>query len=280
MEEGSKRNNKNGNLVVVGTGILTPAHLSQESIAHIKSADVVHALIPDPLGLSTVQKLNKNIKNLDVLYYKPQDAIHGSNRIDGYNKMVDSIMADVRDGLNVCAIFYGHPGVFVNPSHAAISKAKNEGFEAKMLPSISAEDCLFADLGIDPGYMGCQAYEATQFMFYNHSVNIHSALILWQIGVVGDETMQKFSPSKNGLAMLKERMLEWYPKEHELILYEAATLPIIPPRIDTILLENLTSISVKTITTMYIPPISKPKLDLEFCKKWGVDIQKLNSYPA
>jgi hypothetical protein len=33
-----------------------------------------------------------------------------------------------------------------------------------MLPGISAEDCLFADLGIDPGIYGCQSYEATDFL--------------------------------------------------------------------------------------------------------------------
>ncbi|TQV88645.1 SAM-dependent methyltransferase [Aliikangiella coralliicola] len=280
MDDRCKQNEKTGNLVIVGTGILTPAHLSQESIAHIKSADIVHALVPDPLGFSTIQKLNDNIKNLDELYYKPQDTVNGSNRIDGYNKMVESIMSDVRDGLNVCAVFYGHPGVFVNPSHASIKQARSEGFEAKMLPSISAEDCLFADLGVDPGYMGCQAYEATQFMFYKHSINIHSALVLWQIGAAGDESMQKFNPAKNGLAMLKDRMLEWYPENHEVILYEATTLPIIEPRTEKILLANLTSVSVKTITTMYIPPVSKPELNLEFCKKWGVDTQELISCSA
>jgi len=29
-----------------------------------------------------------------------------------------------------------------------------------MLPGISAEDCLVADLGIDPASSGCQSYEA------------------------------------------------------------------------------------------------------------------------
>ena len=33
-----------------------------------------------------------------------------------------------------------------------------------MLPAISAEDCLFADVGIDPAMTGCQSYEATDFM--------------------------------------------------------------------------------------------------------------------
>jgi uroporphyrin-III C-methyltransferase len=266
-----------GNLVIVGTGILTPAHLSQESVDRIKYADVVHVLVPDPLGMSTLEKLNNNIKNLAELYFNSEnDKNNAANRLEGYELMVEAILADVRSGLNVCAVFYGHPGVFVYPSHVSIRKAREEGFEAQMLPAISAEDCLFADLGIDPGDLGCQAYEASQFMFYQHSINNKAALILWQIGVVGDETLTKLEPSNNGLEMLRERMLNWYPADHQVTLYEATTLPIVPPRVEKITIEELISADVTTITTLYVPPISHPEIDLEFCNKWGVNVDLLN----
>ena len=64
--------------------------------------------------------------------------------------MAEAILEPVRAGKRVCAAFYGHPGVFVLPSHDAISRARAEGFEATMLPGVSAEDCLVADLGVDP----------------------------------------------------------------------------------------------------------------------------------
>jgi uroporphyrin-III C-methyltransferase len=266
---------KKGNLVIVGTGILTPAHLSQESVAQIKSADVVHVLVPDPLGLSTIIKLNDNIKNLADLYFNPENTKNGTNRQEAYDLMVEAILTDVRSGLNVCAIFYGHPGVFVYPSHVSIKRAKQEGYEAQMLPAISAEDCLFADLGVDPGDLGCQAYEASQFMFYKHSINTSAALILWQIGVVGDETLTKLVPSENGLAMLTEKLLAYYPADHKIILYEATTLPIMPPRIEELTVNDLKHAKVKTITTLYIPQLSQPELDLVFCSKWCIDIKQI-----
>jgi len=266
---------KKGSLVIVGTGILTPAHLSQESIARIKSAEIVHVLVPDPLGLSTIEKLNPNIKNLGALYFNKDTPENGANRLQAYNLMVDAILSDVRAGLKVCAIFSGHPGVFVYPSHTSINKAKQQGFDALMLPAISAEDCLFADLGLDPGDLGCQAYEASQFMFYQHSINIHAALILWQIGVVGDETLTKLQPSENGLLMLTEKLLRSYPADHKITLYEATTLPIMPPRVEEITIAQLANAKVKTITTLYVPPLSEPKLDRTFCDKWQVDIGQL-----
>jgi len=266
---------KKGSLVIVGTGILTPAHLSQESINRIETADVVHVLVPDPLGLSTITKLNSNIKNLGELYFDPKSNKNGKNRLDGYKLMIESILSDVRLGLKVCAIFYGHPGIFVYPSHECISKAKKEGFDAQMLPAISAEDCLFADLGVDPGDLGCQAYEASQFLFYRHSINTSAMLILWQIGVVGDETLTKFKPSENGMAMLKEKLLEHYPANHLVTLYEASTLPTMEPRIAEINIDKITDIQINAITTLYIPPLANPALNTNFCKRWNVDISQL-----
>ncbi len=266
---------KKGSLVIVGTGILTPAHLSQESINRIETADVVLVLVPDPLGFSTIKKLNSNIKNLADLYYDPDSNKNGKDRLESYNLMVEAILQNVRSGLKVCAIFYGHPGIFVYPSHESISRAKKEGFDAQMLPAISAEDCLFADLGVDPGDLGCQAYEASQFAFYQHRINTNSNLILWQIGVVGDETLTKFSPSKNGLEMLREKLLNDYPESHLVTLYEATTLPIMPHRNEKIRLVNLPLAKINSITTLFIPSLTTPKLDKAFCEKWSVDTARL-----
>ncbi|WP_196139951.1 SAM-dependent methyltransferase [Aliikangiella sp. G2MR2-5] len=263
---------KNGSLVVVGSGIITPAHLSQESINRIVSADIVHLLVPDPLGKAAIEQLNCNIKDMGDLYYDDSSGRNGNNRVEAYDRMVDSIMADLRKGLKVCAVFYGHPGVFVYPSHKCISIARKEGFSAEMLPAISAEDCLFADLGIDPGDLGCQSYEATQYLIYHPPVNLASPLILWQIGVVGDLTFTQMHPADNGLAMLKARLLERYAETHELILYEAPTLPLMPVRAEPIMLANLDFVEVKTITTLYLPPCQTPRVDLDFCSQWHIDL--------
>ena len=75
------------------------------------------------------------------------------------------MLAEVRAGRRVCGAFYGHPGVFTRVPNKAIAQARAEGFEAHMEAGVSAEDCLYADLGIDPGEVGCQQYEASQFMF-------------------------------------------------------------------------------------------------------------------
>ena len=95
------------------------------------------------------------------------------------------MLAHVRKGQNVVGVFYGHPGVFVSPSHRSIKIARKEGFTAKMLPGISAEDCLFADLGIDPAIPGCVTYEATDMLIRNKPLVPSSHLVVYQVGCVG-----------------------------------------------------------------------------------------------
>lgn len=99
------------------------------------------------------------------------------------------MLKDVRAGFNVLGIFYGHPGVFVSPSHRAIAIARDEGFQAKMLPGVSAEDYMFADLGFDPAVPGCMSQEATGILVHNWKLDTSIHNIIWQVGSVGVNTM-------------------------------------------------------------------------------------------
>lgn len=51
----------------------------------------------------------------------------------------------------------------------AITRTKGQGFSAKMELGISAEACLWVDLGIAPSNSGGnQSFQASQFMFFYH----------------------------------------------------------------------------------------------------------------
>jgi len=143
--------------------------------------------------------------------------------------------------MTTCLACYGHPGVFVYPSHEAIRRARAEGYEARMLPGISAEDCLFADLGVDPGISGCQSYEATDFMANARRIDPTSSVILWQIGVVGDATFKRHGYDLSAFPLLIERLLEYYPPTHVTYLYEAAIFPGCEPVIHPVPIQSLGS---------------------------------------
>src|SRR5215218_7809673 len=118
-----------GSLVVVGTGIRTVGHLTMEAVAWIKMADKVLYVVGDPVAEATLKELNPNgAESLSTLYEE------GKERITTYNEMVERIISYVREGMTTCLACYGHPGVFVYPSHESIRRLRSEGYEAKMLP--------------------------------------------------------------------------------------------------------------------------------------------------
>ena len=99
--------------------------------------------------------------------------------------MSEVLLREVRKGFYVVGIFYGHPGVFVNPSHRAISIARAEGHDAAMYAGVSAEDCLYAEIGVDPSRPGSQTVEATDLLLRNRPLLTDSHVIIFQVGCVG-----------------------------------------------------------------------------------------------
>jgi hypothetical protein len=188
--------------------------------------------------------------------------------MDTYREMVDRILAPVRRGEGVCAAFYGHPGVGAFPGHAAIRQARLEGHEARMLPGVSAEDCLFADLGLDPLKDGCQSFEATRFLVRRQRPDPTVPLILWQIGVIG-QAAYSVEPlwNRSGLAVLAEVLSAWYPSCHECVVYEAAMLPVCDPLILRVPLAELPAAAVTTASTLYVPPAGEAAADPEMAAR-------------
>jgi len=167
--------------------------------------------------------------------------------------MVDEILSTVRRGGQVCVAFYGHPGVFVNPSHEAIRRARDEGFDARMVPSVSADACLFADLGVDPSEFGCQSYEATDMLARGLPINPSVALILWQVGVIGNMT---YAPEGDlsRIPVLVDYLERFYPADHEIVCYEAALYPVCDPSVERVPLDRLGEVQISPMSTLYVAP--------------------------
>jgi uncharacterized protein YabN with tetrapyrrole methylase and pyrophosphatase domain len=237
-----------GTLVCVGLGMLLGAQLGPRARAHIAEADVVFVAVSDPIVELWVQQLHHDVRSLQPCY------ADGKPRHQTYREMVDAMLAEVRAGRRVCGAFYGHPGVFAKVPHDAIAQARAEGFDAHMEPGVSAEDCLYADLGIDPGRVGCQHYEASQLLFYRRVLDPSAYLVLWQVGIAGDRTYRRFSTSPAHRQLLVDRLCEIYPPEHPVIVYEAATLPITAPRMDRVPLGDLATIPLHMHSTLVVPP--------------------------
>jgi precorrin-6B methylase 1 len=247
-----------GSLACVGLGITLGSHLTPLARDHIEQADVVFAALSDHIVEMWLQRMNKDVRSLQPYYGA------GKSRMKTYREWADLFMTEVRAGKHVCAVFYGHPGIFAWSPHKAIEVARAEGFQAYMEPGISAEDCLYADLGIDPGRFGCQHFEASQLLFYEHRINPASYVVLWQASVVGDWSLARLETGPAYRQLLVERLSHDYPLNHEVIIYHGATLPIEQPTVRRIKLRDLPDTTLAPQETVVLAPVTplKPNLPM------------------
>lgn len=237
-----------GSLVCVGIGMTLGAHIGPLARSYIEQADVVFAGVSDGIVELWLGRMHADVRSLQPFYRE------GTSRMHSYRRMVEAILAEVRAGRQVCAVFYGHPGVFAWAPHKAIQLAREEGYRAHMEPGISAEDCLYADLGIDPGSCGCQHYEASQFMLYRRRIDPAAWLVLWQVGLAGDRSLSRFATGPAYRRVLVDVLARDYPLSHEVIIYRAATLPIQSPRVERLPLQDLPEALFEIADTVAIPP--------------------------
>ena len=257
-------NKKKGSYIAVSTGILLAGHISVRAKKVIEEADVVLSLMPHPIAENWLDSISREHISLQSYYSE------GKHRKQSYSEMWERILEEIRKGKRVCGAFYGHAGVFACVPHDSIKLAQEEGFSAYMEPGISAEACLYSDLGIDPGSFGVQSYEASQFLFYGHQPNVVSYLLLWQVALAGELTAKTFKTSEKNIEALVKYLLNWYPPEHEIILYEAAFLPLDSVRKEKIKIVDLPSTDLNLHTTLVVPPARKMNINKELVERLEV----------
>lgn len=249
-------------LHVVGVGIHGPAHATAEAKSAIQTSSCVFSLVADPLSREWIRGLAPHAVSLDDAYAP------GRPREESYEEMVCKIVAPLERGETVCAVFYGHPGVFAIPAHEAIRRARAAGHNARMYPGISADACLFADLGVDPGQEGCHTFEATDFLLRSRKFDPGSFLVLWQIGVIAVQDVRDddlWGPE--GLEILVEELIKTYPPEHEVVVYEAPTVPLEVAKIVRVPLRDLGGAPVTAMSTLLVPPAFEKGTDMEMARR-------------
>jgi uncharacterized protein YabN with tetrapyrrole methylase and pyrophosphatase domain len=239
-------------LAIVGSGIQSGRDLTRGARDEIRRADKVLYLVAEPVTAMWLRKLNASAESLHVFY-----SIDKSRR-DTYEEMVEHILSFLHAGLNVCVVSYGHPGVFADPMHEAMKRARSQKFTAFMLPGISAVDWLYADLGLDPATSGCQIFDATDFLEQRRKHDAKSALILLQVGIIGETMFPRECNAKRFRALTKY-LSRRYGAQHEIVIYEASQYSIANAVVQRAALNAPSSIILSLASTMYVPPKVSPK---------------------
>lgn len=242
-------------------GIKYPSHLTFESRAHIVDADRLLYLVNCSVMEHWLSQCNPKSESLKKIYSAE------SHRPTIYQKITDYVLSDLKKGGNLCLVFYGHPTILVNSGLTAITRAKSQGYKTRVLPAISAEACLWADLCIDPASHGWQSFEATDFVLRRRPFSNQSHLVLWQPSIVGCASHSQQHDNTQGIALLKSLLLNQFPPEHSVIIYEAAQYPTFEPKIETIPLKDLEKADLSDICLLYLKPIeaSTPHPNRNIC---------------
>jgi len=234
-------------LIVVGTGIKFWSHMTLEALAVIESADKVFHSVSDVMTQKWLAELNPAAEALPG--YLPD-----RNRRETYERWIEIVLASVRAGLRTCATFYGHPGMLVYFSREAIRRARAEGFRATMLPGISTEACMIADLLADPGPTGWQSYTAPVFLRRRPRFDTGTPLVLWQLRVATRPGPPE-ELDRGGLRALVTALLEHYAAAHEVVVYEASTNPAREPIVHRLPLGRLAEVRFRASATLYVPAV-------------------------
>jgi Tetrapyrrole (Corrin/Porphyrin) Methylases len=244
-----------GRLVIAGTGITAIAHMTSETIGHIRNADVIFYHVTSGVVATQIREINPNAVDLYAYYGE------GKTRTVTYIQMAELMLREVRRGRYVLGLFHGHPGFFVKAGRRALAIARIEGHVSELLPGISTPDCLFADLRIDPGVIGVQIMKASHIIRTNVQVATNNHLVLLQVSSVGDNTFSYKGYNKARLDEFFSKLISLYGDRHESVYYVAAIFPGFAPVVKIRELKEYRQHEIRetvSASTLYLPPKGVP----------------------
>lgn len=234
-------------LTIVGTGYNVSGQITPETRSAMQQADHLFYLVNDPVTAGVLAALNRTSESLVPFYRQGEPARRA------FTNMAERIVAPLDEGLEVTAAFVGNPAVNNPIGHEATRLARLRRVPVRMLPGVSIEDCLMADVGWSL-QTGRALRTATDFLVRHRPVDSRTALVLTGAGTVG-ETIYRGdrAPNRAGLRLLADALTRHYPPDHGVVLYEPALLPLQNPTIERIPLRDLPRAKASVASVLLVP---------------------------
>ena len=252
-------------LRVVGLGIKNYDHLTVETDRALRRARQVLYL---DTGLATRELLEERCDDVVPLYAESY-AERGS-RLNAYHHVAARVLSAALVGGPIVFAIQGHPSVFCYPPILMRDLARMLGIPFEILPGISAMDCLFAELGIDPAVHGVQMYEATDLLLRCRPLAPDVPTLIWQAGTVETRLHSRRVSSEGRFDRLKAWLSRFYPLDHPITAFFSAPHPLVPSTRFDFALGDIGShaAALHPGITLYLPPVAaRPLVDLELLKK-------------
>ena len=86
--------------------------------------------------------------------------------------------------------------------------------------------------------------------------------------MIGDLTALA-EPRLDNVRVLVERLLEDYPGDHGVVVYEASPYPVAEPVIERVRLDELSHAPLTALSTLYVPPATERPSDAAMAVRLG-----------
>ena len=225
--DGTAKTELSGSLVIVDTGVVAVNHVTVEGYLSIQQCDRVLFLGADPVVEHWILTLNKNVESL--------------NSLETADEIVERMLDHIRAGLAICLAYHGRSALNAQVVREAIALSRRENFPSTIVPGVSALDCLFSDLGLDPLRNGCQIFSAEYLLEHRRLPDPSAALIL----ALNEDT---------ACAELLELLRAEYGAEHEAIIYEPARYAVLEPVIRRAAIGSIGKDDLAGFSNLYMAP--------------------------
>jgi len=257
---------------LVGTGMVGYRQFTKEAEAAVRNSERVFLVHYQDLVKSYLE--DEVAAELDVageVELLTSEYEEGEDRGHAYDRMAERVLEGARKAdAPITFALYGHPMVFVSPTQFVLDRAEEEGLRTEVRPGISAVDCLYCDLALDPARNGIQMFEATDLLLREFDLTPDVPAFIWQVGALetGLHTDADSTPAR--FTRFREYLRQFYPDDHTVHLCQTATYPISESeRIEVELGEFETLHDrINGLQTLYVPPTrERPTQNDELAEK-------------
>jgi uncharacterized protein YabN with tetrapyrrole methylase and pyrophosphatase domain len=262
-EKGKKAYRGRYHLYLVGLGIRGPGQITRETEAILRRCTRIYYAHTDPAVGAYLRQLCPRV--LSLRRYQGDGKSHRRT----YKAIAAAVTRSATLRPPVAFAIFGHPLVYVSLANWLLARPPR-GLRVKALPAVSALDCLFVDLRLDPADAGLQMYDANQLLLRRRPLQPDVPCLIWQpAGVESTYATTAWSRPQR-FHRLRDYLLGFYPKEHRVVLaLSATTSRRTAPRLKRIALGRLEEArrEIDGGATLFIPAThDRPVADVAFKK--------------
>lgn len=251
-------------LYIVGLGIVSVRQVTREAESAMRRSNEV-LYVSDAIGIDTyLQELCEKVTEAYVSTLR-----EGEGRLSKYNRIAAMVIEAALDHPPVSFAIAGHPLVFVYPTQQILAVAEQLELRVKVLPGISALDCMIVDLALDPGSLGVQMFETTGFLLQQRPLQPDVPCFLWQVGSVETRLFTRAQSVPQRFERLQRHLLKYYPPHHRVKIVYSSSHPLAASMMLEFRLDemHLHAAQIHPGATLYIPPAAMPEVkDLELAQ--------------